>query len=107
MGIETVYLNDNPVSTKNNMVGLKRTHEFMLDGKKIRVVTDFVNLIGYRYECSLYVGLTKYHSETKGLSVANTQDVVISVLLTLGISLTAGLLSGGLIFSIVHLLSKV
>ncbi|TDF38183.1 hypothetical protein EYS14_10825 [Alteromonadaceae bacterium M269] len=105
MGIETVYLNDNPVSSKNNMIGLKRTHEFMLKGKEIRVVTDFVNIIGYRYECSLYVGLTKYHSETKGLAVANGQDVVKSVFLTLCISLFAGIVSGGLIYFLVYLIN--
>lgn len=106
MGVETVYLNDNPVSKKNNLLGVRKSHEFIHKSKKIRVVTDFVNIIGYRYECSLYVGLIKYHSETKGLVVANGHDFAKSVAITLCIGLAAGLISGGMFYLIAHLFSQ-
>jgi hypothetical protein len=103
MGIETVYLNDNPVSTRHNFVGLQKSHEFMRKGKNIHVVTDFINILGYRYECSLYIDLMKYHTETKGLVVANTKDFLKSAFITLCISLTAGLVFGGAIYLIFKL----
>jgi hypothetical protein len=103
MGIETVYLNDNPVSRKHNFWGLKKSHELMHKGKNIQVVTDFVNIIGYRYECSLYIDLTKYHTETKGLVVANAKDFAKSALISLSMGLAGGLISGGAAYLIFRL----
>lgn len=103
LGTETVYVNDNPVSTLHNFLGLRRSHEIMLQGKSIRVVTDFVNVIGYRYECSVYVGRKKYHSETKGLAIDSKQSL-LNILL---IPLASAAISFMLIYAGVYLLNQV
>ncbi len=94
LGNETVFFNDNPVSELNNIFGLKRSHNILYQGKKFKVVTEFVDLVGYKLECLLYVDRKKHSRETKGLIIGGAKDAFTQLCMTIAIGAGCGIIIG-------------
>lgn len=98
LGNETVYFNDNPVSELNNIFGLKKSHHILFHGRKFKIVTEFVDLVGYKLECQLYVDRKKHSREIKGLIVGSAKDAFRQTCITIGIGVGCGLIIGAFVY---------
>ena len=66
-GKETVYVNDNPVSSKRELLKLVSEHEFVHNGHQYRVRYHVTSLIRADLECSVYKDGQLLAAQTKGV----------------------------------------
>lgn len=66
-GRETVYLNDNPVSDKRELLKFSSDHAFTHNGHEYRVNYHLTNVLTGALECTLYRDGKLFASQTKGI----------------------------------------
>lgn len=64
-GMETVYINDNPVSEKRNLCSTNGTHTFQHQGKEYKVIFEMTSILRGELVCKLYIAGKLHAEQTK------------------------------------------
>ena len=98
--METLYLNDNPVSEKRNLFSTSGTHTFQHQGKKYKVIFEMTSILRGELVCKLYIDGRLHMEQTKAYLESSSKGLLtflktflIFVLIGSGVGFLAGLLA--------------